>query len=124
MQTDLGLRYVSPRRWCWKAPDGSWIKAPKWAAKMYLEVKRGFATAKSTMTLRSLIDAAMNEVIDNFHVDLAGQYEFNEEIRSAIHYFITDLPIESSGYLKAGEHRLPNGRIMLLTSDAQICLME
>jgi hypothetical protein len=58
-----------------------------------------------------------------FYVDLAGQDEFNEEIRSAIHYFITDLPIESSGDLKAGEHRLPDGRIMLLTTDARICLM-
>jgi hypothetical protein len=90
---------------------------------MYLGVKRGFATTKSTRILRSPIDAAMNEVIENFHVDIAGHYDFDEEIRAAIDHFTTDLPIESSGYLKAGEYQLPDGMIMLLISDAQICLI-
>jgi hypothetical protein len=124
MQTkDLGLRYVSPRRWCWKADDGSWIKAPKWAAQMYLMAKLGFAATKSTKLFRSPINGAMDKVIENFHVDIAGHYDFAEEIRVAIDHFTTDLPIESTGYLKAGEYQLPDGRIMLLISDAQICLM-
>jgi hypothetical protein len=96
MSADLGLRYVSPRCWCWKASDGSWRKTAKWSAKFYLEARRG-------LSKRKLIDAALEETIQYFHVDLAGHYDFDEEIHTAVHQFIADLPIDSLGYLRAGE---------------------
>jgi len=36
---DYGLRYLSERRWCWRADDGSWRKTHKWAAELYLGIE-------------------------------------------------------------------------------------
>jgi hypothetical protein len=122
MSTDLGLRYVSPRRWCWKASDGSWLKSSKYDAKCYLQARRGLSERKPRNSLCSPIDAAIEETIQYFHVDLAGHYDFDEEIHTAVHQFIADLPIDSQGHLPAGEYRLPDGRLMLLMNDIQLCL--
>jgi hypothetical protein len=65
----------------------------------------------------------LKSVSEHFRVDLAGHHDFDEEIHTAIHDFIADLPINSAGYLRAGEYRLPNRRLMLVISDVQLCLM-
>ena len=90
---------------------------------MYLKAKRGLGTTKSRNPMLNTIDAAMEDVIKHFHVDLAGHYDFDEEIHTAVHRFIADLPIDPLGYLRAGEYRLPDGRLMLLISDVHLCLM-
>ena len=66
----------------------------------------------------------MDDATEHFRVDLAGHYDFEKEVHAAIDRFIVDLPVESSGFLRAGEYCLPtDGRLMLLITDAQICLM-
>jgi hypothetical protein len=97
MAQDFGLRYVSPRSWCWRAADGSWRKSPKWAAKSYLEARQGLSNAKDRNSFLSPIDVALQDTIENFHVDLAGHYDHDEEIRAAVNRFISDLPINPQG---------------------------
>jgi hypothetical protein len=84
---DYGLRYVSPRRWCWRAENGSWRTVPKWSAKLYLKVKCGLGKSPVKNPVPNTIDAAMNEAVETFRVDLAGNYDFDREIRSAVDSF-------------------------------------
>jgi len=65
----------------------------------------------------------LEEATENFHVDLAGHYNYDEEIQTAVNWFKNDLPIESGGYLRAGQYRLPDGRTMLVISDVQLGLL-
>ena len=90
---------------------------------MYLQAKRGINQVHSRNPAISTIDSVLKDVSKHFRVDLAGHYDFDREIHTAIHDFIADLPINSAGYLRAGEYRLPDGRLMLVISDVQLCLM-
>ena len=58
---DYGLRYVSPRRWCWRAEDGSWRKTHKWAAELYLGIEHGLSKRKADACSLSPIDVALTE---------------------------------------------------------------
>jgi len=65
----------------------------------------------------------LEEATENFHVDLAGHFNYDEEIRTAVNHFLSDLPIEPGGHLRAGQYLLRDGRIMLLVSDVQLGLL-
>jgi hypothetical protein len=68
------------------------------------------------------IDAAMNEAVEIFRIDLAGHYDFDREIRLAVDSFYGSLPTDTRGDIKAGEYRLPDGRMILLTNDVHMGL--
>ena|ERR1700759_2800861 len=120
---DYGLRYVSPRRWCWRTDDGSWRKTHKWAAELYLGIEHGLSRRKSSDRSLSSIDVAMSEAAENFRVDLAGDYYWNDEIHATVDRFYRHFPIDSDHVIRAGEYRLPDGRRMLLTDDIRLSLM-
>jgi hypothetical protein len=71
---DYGLRYLSERRWCFRAEDGSWRKTHKWGARLYLGTEYGLSKRKSKDCSLSPIETAMSEAAENFRVDLAGDY--------------------------------------------------
>jgi hypothetical protein len=120
---DFGLRYVSPRRWCWRAEDGSWRKTHKWAAELYLGIEHGLSKRRAHKSPLSPIDAVMTEVAANFRVDLAGDYHWNEEIRTTVDRFYRYFSIDAEGLIRAGEYKLPDGRRILLTDDIKLGLM-
>jgi hypothetical protein len=93
MKRDFGLRYVSPRRWCWRADDGSWRDVQKWSVKLYLTVECGLADKQSKET-------AMKEAIENFQVDIAGDYRFDKKIYDRVNRFGHNLPIDRDGILR------------------------
>jgi hypothetical protein len=119
---DFGLRYISPRRWCWRADDGSWRRVPKWSAKLYLKVKCGLSKSPVKNPVSNTIDAAMNEAVETFRVDLAGNYDFDREIRIAVDSFYGIFDTDTDGDIKAGEYQLPDGRVILLTNDVHMGL--
>jgi hypothetical protein len=120
---DYGLRYVSPRRWCWRADDGSWRKTHKWAAELYLSIEYGLSKWKSKNSSLSPIDTVMTEAAKNFRVDFAGDYYWNDEIQATVDRFYRYFPIGLDGVIRAGEYRLPDGRRILLTDDIKLGLM-
>jgi hypothetical protein len=113
---DFGLRYVSPRRWCWRANDGSWRDVPKWSVKLYLTIECGLNDKHSKET-------AMKEAIENFQVDIVGDYRFDKQIYDSVNRFGHCLPIDHNGVLRAGEYNLRTGERMLLLRDVQRGLM-
>jgi hypothetical protein len=113
---DLGLRYVSPRRWCWRANDGSWRDVQKWSAELYLAIECGLKDKQSKKT-------AMKEATENFQVDIVGDYRFDKKIYDRINRFGHSLPIDRNGVLRAGEYKLPTGERMLLLRNVQRGLM-
>jgi hypothetical protein len=90
---------------------------------MFLQARRGISQTCSKNSAVNTVDSVLQDVSEHFRVDLAGHYDFDQEIHAAIHDFIADLPIDAAGYLRAGEYRLPDGRLMLVISDVQLCLM-
>jgi hypothetical protein len=120
---DYGLRYLSERRWCWRADDGSWRKTHKWAAELYLGTEHGLSKRKADARSLSPIDVAMTEAAENFRVDLAGDYYWNNEIQSTVDRFYRYFPIDPDHVIRAGEYKLPDGRRILLTDDIKLGLM-
>jgi hypothetical protein len=118
---DFGVRYVSARTWCWRAEDGSWRKVPKWSARLYLKVKCGLGERR-TGDYACNIDTAMDHAAASFRIDLAGHYDFDEKIRSAVDRFLEYFPTDLYGKIKAGEYQLPDGRLILLTNDVNLGL--
>ena len=119
---DYGLRYLSECRWCWRTEDGSWRKTHKWAAELYLGVEHGLSKRRSNSSSFSPLDAAMIEAVENFRVDLAGDYYWNDEIQATVDRFYRYFPIDSDGVIRAGEYRLPDGRRILLTDNIKLGL--
>jgi hypothetical protein len=120
---DYGLRYLSERRWCWRAGDGSWIKTHKWAAKLYLGTEHGLSKKRVDNSSLSAIDSAMRDAARSFRVDLAGDYYRDKDIQNAVDRFYRDFPIDPHGVIRSGEYKLPDGRRILLTNDVQFGLM-
>jgi hypothetical protein len=110
---DYGLRYLSERRWCWRAGDGSWIKTHKWAAELYLGTEHKLSKKPANNDSLSPIDSAMREAVRSFRVDLAGDYYWDKEIQNAVDRFYRYFPIDSNQVIRSGEYKLPDGRRML-----------
>jgi len=113
---DFGLRYVSARRWCWRANDGSWRDVQRWSAELYLAIECGLKDKQSQ-------ENAMKEAVENFQVDIAGDYRFDKKIYDRVNRFGHGLPIDTNGVLRAGEYKLPTGERMLLLRNVQRGLM-
>jgi hypothetical protein len=120
---DYGLRYLSERRWCWRAADGSWIKTHKWAAQLYLGTEHKLSKKRASNSSLSPIDRAMSEAARSFRVDLAGDYYRDKDIQNVVDRFYRDIPKDRHGVIRSGEYKLPDGRRILLTNDAQLGLM-
>src|SRR5450631_3989023 len=103
---DHDLRYLAPRHWYRRANDRSWLKISKKSAVIYLQANYSLP-----------VDVAMNMVIENSDLDLAGDFYIDAKIRAAVNRFRRSLPLDFEGCLKNGEHLLPDGRRMLLTAD-------
>ena len=65
----------------------------------------------------------MKDAVENFQVDIAGDYRFDKKIYDRINRFGHGLPIDTDGVLRAGEYRLPTGERMLLLRNVQRGLM-
>jgi hypothetical protein len=85
-------------------------------------VKCGLSKSPVKNPDSNAIDAAMNETVETFRVDLAGHYDFDREIRSAVDSFYGLFDTDADGDIKAGEYQLPDGRMILLTNDVHMGL--
>lgn len=65
----------------------------------------------------------MKEAIENFQVDIVGDYRFDRKIYDRINRFGHSLPMDRNGVLRAGEYVLPTGERMLLLRNVQRGLM-
>jgi hypothetical protein len=109
---DHDLRYLAPRHWYRRANDRSWLKISKKSASIYLRANFSLP-----------VDLAMRRVIENSHLDLAGDFYVDPNIHAAISRCCNLVPIDSEVCVKSGEYMLPDGRRMLLTADVHLCRM-